>query len=95
MILFSEVAAYHARHAGAEDGYRTSIREFVELSRRYTAVDAYLRAQRERSRRDGRVGAMVLRAQRRRRARAHDEMHRTDRVGRDTTAAAWEGTAIR
>ena len=50
VILFSEVAAYHARHAGAEDGYRTSIREFVELSRRYTAVDAYLRAQRERSR---------------------------------------------
>ncbi len=49
-VLFSEVAAYHARHAGAEDGYRTSIREFVELSRGYTAVDVYLHAQRERSR---------------------------------------------
>jgi aspartyl-tRNA(Asn)/glutamyl-tRNA(Gln) amidotransferase subunit A len=44
-ILFSEVAAYHARHAGAEDGYRISIREFVELSRTFTAVDAYLHAQ--------------------------------------------------
>jgi aspartyl-tRNA(Asn)/glutamyl-tRNA(Gln) amidotransferase subunit A len=50
VILFSEVAAYHARHVGAEERYRTSIREFVELSRGYTAVDAYLRAQRERSR---------------------------------------------
>lgn len=44
-ILFSEVATYHARHAGASDAYRTSIREFVEVSRDFTAVDDYLHAQ--------------------------------------------------
>jgi Asp-tRNA(Asn)/Glu-tRNA(Gln) amidotransferase A subunit family amidase len=49
-ILFSEVAAYHARYAGAEERYRTSIREFVELSRTFTALDVYLNAQRRRAR---------------------------------------------
>lgn len=49
VILFSEVADYHARHAGALDRYRTSIREFVELSRTFTDVAAYLRAQQQRA----------------------------------------------
>jgi aspartyl-tRNA(Asn)/glutamyl-tRNA(Gln) amidotransferase subunit A len=49
VILFSEVAAYHARHAGALDRYRTSIGEFVELSRTFTDVAAYLRAQQHRA----------------------------------------------
>ena len=48
VILFSEVADHHARHADALDRYRTSIREFVELSTTFTDVGAYLRAQRQR-----------------------------------------------
>ena len=49
VILFSEVAEHHARHAHARDRYRTSIREFVDVSRAFTDVAAYLRAQRRRA----------------------------------------------
>ena len=49
VILFSEVADHHARHAHALDRYRTSIREFVELSTTFTDVGAYLRAQERRA----------------------------------------------
>jgi aspartyl-tRNA(Asn)/glutamyl-tRNA(Gln) amidotransferase subunit A len=49
VIMFSEVAEYHARHAAALDRYRTSIREFVELSRTFTDAAAYVRAQRRRA----------------------------------------------
>ena len=48
-IMFSEVAEYHARHAAAADRYRTSIREFVELSGTFTDAAAYVRAQRRRA----------------------------------------------
>jgi aspartyl-tRNA(Asn)/glutamyl-tRNA(Gln) amidotransferase subunit A len=49
VILFSEVAEYHERHAAALDRYRTSIREFVELSRTFTDAAAYVGAQRRRA----------------------------------------------
>jgi aspartyl-tRNA(Asn)/glutamyl-tRNA(Gln) amidotransferase subunit A len=49
-ILLSEAAAYHLRHFRPDAGYRTSIREFVEQSQAFTAVDAYLQAQRRRAR---------------------------------------------
>jgi aspartyl-tRNA(Asn)/glutamyl-tRNA(Gln) amidotransferase subunit A len=48
-VFLSEVAVYHAQHAEAADGYRTSIRELVEDSRGFGAVDAYLRAQARRA----------------------------------------------
>lgn len=49
-VLFSEVAAYHRRFAGREADYRTSIREFVEISRQYTSLESYLDAQRDHAR---------------------------------------------
>ncbi|WP_277068236.1 amidase [Saccharomonospora viridis] len=47
IVLFSEVAHYHRRFTGREADYRTSIREFVETSRLFTSLEAYLEAQRE------------------------------------------------
>lgn len=49
-ILFSEAANYHRRFTGQEAEYRPSIREFVEISRLFTSLDAYLDAQRARTR---------------------------------------------
>jgi aspartyl-tRNA(Asn)/glutamyl-tRNA(Gln) amidotransferase subunit A len=49
-ILLSEAAAYHLRPFRPDAGYRTSVREFVEQSQAFTAVDAYLQAQRRRAR---------------------------------------------
>lgn len=49
-VLFSEVGAYHGRYAGASDRYRTSIREFVEVSRDFVRVEDYLHAQYRRAR---------------------------------------------
>ena len=48
-VLLSEVGAYHSQHAALVDSYRTSIREFVEGSRGFGAVDAYLAAQARRA----------------------------------------------
>ncbi|WP_298177064.1 amidase [Saccharomonospora sp.] len=46
IVLFSEVADYHRRFAGREADYRTSIREFVETSRLFTSLEAYLESRR-------------------------------------------------
>jgi Asp-tRNA(Asn)/Glu-tRNA(Gln) amidotransferase A subunit family amidase len=51
VILLSEVAAYHPQQiAGADGAYRPSVREFIDQSRSFTSVEAYLNAQRRRTR---------------------------------------------
>ncbi len=49
MILFTEVWAYHARHAAQHDRYRPAIAEFIEVARNFTAAGPYLAAQRRRA----------------------------------------------
>lgn len=49
-VMFAEVTAYHQRFVDREAHYRTSIREFVELGRRFTNLTAYLAAQRRHAR---------------------------------------------
>ncbi|MGO9883230.1 MAG: amidase [Solirubrobacteraceae bacterium] len=49
MILFTEVWAYHARHAAQHDRYRPAIAEFIEVARNFTAAGPYLAAQRRRT----------------------------------------------
>lgn len=48
-VMCAEAGAYHARHADSRDAYRTSIREFIDVCRDFTAVDEYLRAQHRRA----------------------------------------------
>jgi len=49
-ILFSEVAAHHARYADRAERYRTSIREFVELAAGFRDAAGYIAAQESRAR---------------------------------------------
>jgi aspartyl-tRNA(Asn)/glutamyl-tRNA(Gln) amidotransferase subunit A len=44
-LLFTEVWAYHARHASRADLYRPAIAEFVEAAEHFTDAAAYLAAQ--------------------------------------------------
>jgi aspartyl-tRNA(Asn)/glutamyl-tRNA(Gln) amidotransferase subunit A len=49
VILLSEAAAYHARHAERSHLYRTSIREFVEAGASFSGSTAYIKAQQTRA----------------------------------------------
>jgi aspartyl-tRNA(Asn)/glutamyl-tRNA(Gln) amidotransferase subunit A len=49
LVLLTEAWAYHRAHAGAADGYRPAIAEFVEAARTFTDAGAYLGAQQRRA----------------------------------------------
>jgi aspartyl-tRNA(Asn)/glutamyl-tRNA(Gln) amidotransferase subunit A len=49
VILLSEAAAYHARHAERSHLYRTSIREFVQAGAASSGATAYIEAQQTRA----------------------------------------------
>ncbi|HLW94390.1 MAG TPA: amidase [Solirubrobacteraceae bacterium] len=49
VILLSEAAAYHARHAERAHLYRTSIREFIEAGASFSDSTVYIEAQRTRA----------------------------------------------
>jgi aspartyl-tRNA(Asn)/glutamyl-tRNA(Gln) amidotransferase subunit A len=48
-VLFTDVWAYHAQHAGRAELYRPSIAEFVEAAENFTNAAAYLAAQERRA----------------------------------------------